>query len=406
MSEPLALQRRDRPWVGSVLSLLLGPVDLPPLDAVRAALRRVATENPHARLGWRLDRATLRWIPGEPTDDMVTEGEPWPIGTDIGAVVDSLVAHADPDLPIQFVRFPRHLGMIVRHALSDGRSNGAIIEAVAAAASTGEYAPVASHPSGRAPMLSAAWATFGRDPQRLRAAFADRPKRPAPPEPGPPVTWSPSRRTLYGSLDGAVRDETVARVKKSAGKVSNFAVVAIALIRALREAGVNVSPISNVVVDLRTYLDGEWINGNFLGALPIRIDEETTIAEVSRQIRSGMRSARPLAGALLSSARTGGRRRRPVTPTVTDPAAPVSVAFSDVGMRTNIPFSPGGEHLYASSSEPDGPHGLTIVALHTREASLVSASFHDNVIDPARVVAALKAFAQDFGRLVDGDGSS
>ncbi|MCR5977392.1 hypothetical protein GDN83_06500 [Gordonia jinghuaiqii] len=406
MSKNPALQRRDRPWVGSVLSLLLGPVDLPPLDDVRAALVRVAAENPHARLGWQLDRVAMRWVPGEPTDAMVTEGEPWPEGTDLGDVVDALVADADDQMPLQFVRFPNHLGMVVCHALSDGRSNGAIMEAVAAAASTGDYAPIASHPSGRMPMLSAAWATFGRDPKRFRAAFADRPDRSGPPTAGVMVPWQPSRKTLYASLDGALRDETVATVKATAGKVSNFAVVAIAVIRALQGAGVEVSPVSNVVVDLRTYLDGEWINGNFLGALPIRIDEDTTILEVSQRIRSGMRSARPLAGALLSSARTGSRRHRPTIPTSVDPTAPAVVAFSDVGMRTNIPFSDAGNPVYASSNEPDGPNGVTIVALHTKDASLLSVSFHDNVIDAGRVDAALKALTHDFRRLVFGEEAS
>ncbi|TSD95447.1 hypothetical protein FOV72_14045 [Gordonia rubripertincta] len=405
MSKTVVLQRRDRPWVGSVLSLLLGPVDMPSTDEVRAAVRRVAAANPHARIGWRLDRDALRWIPGEPTDDMVREVDLWSEDAEIGDVVDGLVAEADEDLPLQFVRFPDHLGMIVRHALSDGRSNGAIIEAVAAEASAGHHAPVASHPSGRAPMLSAVWGAFGRDPKRLRSAFADRPERRAVPAAGVEIPWQPARKTLYTSLDGPSRDETLAEVKRVGGKVSNFAVTATVVIRALHEAGIAVSPVSNVVVDLRTYLGGDWINGNFLGSLPIRIDENTTVTEVSQQIRSGMRTARPLAGGLLSSAKTGGRRHRPTVPTTADPGAATVVTFSDVGMRTDIPFASGGKPLYASSNEPDGPNGLTIVGLHTAEASMLSASFHDNVIDPGRVAAALKLLTHDFGRLARAEGA-
>ncbi|MFC8315034.1 hypothetical protein ACFUEJ_15595 [Gordonia sp. NPDC057258] len=401
-TEPLAVQRRDRPWTGTVLSLLLGPVDLPSVDEVRAALARVAAENPHARIGWRLDTDALRWTPGQPTDDMVTEGKPWAGSTGLGEAVDALVDNADPHLPLQFVVFPRHLGMVVWHALGDGRSNGALIEAVAAAAATGDYKPVASHPSGRAPVLAAAWAAFGRDPKRLRAAFADRPDRPETPPPGPTVPWHPSRKTLYTDIDGSVRDEAIAAARASVGKVSNFAVVAFAVVRALRAAGVDVAPISNVVVDLRTYLDGDWINGNFLGSLPIRIDDETSIADVSQQIRSGLRTGRPLAGAVLSSARTGGRRRRAAIADSVDLGSPAVVSFSDVGMRTDIPFEPDGRQVYASSSEPDGPHGVTVVALHTREASLLSVSFHDNVVDARRVDAALAALTHDFGSLVAG----
>ncbi|MFE0751287.1 hypothetical protein [Gordonia sp. NPDC058843] len=401
-AESLSVQRRDRPWVGTVLSLLLGPIDLPSVDGVRAALARVADENPHARIGWRLDRDALRWKPGQPTDAMVSEGEPWTDSTDIGEVVDAMVENADPHLPLQFVVFPDHLGMVVWHALGDGRSNGALIEAVAGAASSGEYKPVASHPSGRAPILAAAWSTFGRNPQRLRAAFADRPDRPATPPPGLTVPWRPSRKTLYASIDGAVRDEAVSAARAAAGKVSNFAVVAFAVIRALREAGIAVAPISNVVVDLRTYLDGDWINGNFLGSLPIRVDDDTSIADVSQSIRSGLRTGRPLAGAVLSSARTGGRRHRTAVPDSVDRLMPAVVSFSDVGMRTDIPFAPGDRPLYASSSEPDGPHGVTVVALHTREASLLSVSFHDNVVDAGRVEAALTALTLDFGTIVAG----
>ena len=71
-------------------------------------------------------------------------------------------------------------------------------------------------------------------------------------------------------------------------------------------------------------------------------------------------------------------------------------------MRTDIPFEAGGNQVYASSSEPDGPHGVTVVALHTREASLLSVSFHDNVVDAGRVDAALAALTHDFGELVAG----
>ncbi|WP_035717242.1 MULTISPECIES: hypothetical protein [Gordonia] len=401
-TDPLALQRRDRPWVGTVLSLLLGPIDLPPLEGVRAAVARVAEENPHARIGWGLDRDELRWIPGAPTEAMVTEGAAWDDTTGIGEVVDAMVADADPHLPLQFVVYPGYLGMVVWHALGDGRSNGALIEAVAGAASGGGYKPVASHPSGRAPVLAAAWATFGRDPKRLRAAFTDRPDRPETPASGLTVPWRPSRKTLYTSIDGAVRDEALSAAREASGKVSNFAVMAFAVTRALREAGIVIAPISNVVVDLRTYLDGDWINGNFLGSLPIRIDDRTSISDVSQSIRSGLRTGRPLAGAVLSSVRTGGRRHRTAIPESADRGMPAVVSFSDVGMRTDIPFAPGGRPVYASSSEPDGPHGVTVVGLHTREASLLSVSFHDNVVDADRVGAALAALTHDFGAIVAG----
>jgi hypothetical protein len=65
-----------------------------------------------------------------------------------------------------------------------------------------------------------------------------------------------------------------------------------------------------------------------------------------------------------------------------------------------IPFSASEPSFFAASGKPDGPHGVTIGITHTPDTTTISANFHDNVVDAARMQQALDALAADPLRLL------
>jgi hypothetical protein len=198
---------------------------------------------------------------------------------------------------------------------------------------------------------------------------------------------------MAASFPRALRDEMISTVADLKPKVSPFALLTCAMLRALDEAGITVSPDVNMMVDLRRYLGAGWIDGNLVAAVPMRIGADTTPQDFSAMIRTTMKSGRPLANAMLTSLRSGGRHVKcaPCADRI-DPNAPVRVTVTDLGNLPQLDRLPYTDELvdYVGTGIPDGPHGVTLAFAHTAYSTTVTAAFHDNVIDPARMERALQ----------------
>jgi hypothetical protein len=74
------------------------------------------------------------------------------------------------------------------------------------------------------------------------------------------------------------------------------------------------------------------------------------------------------------------------------------VTFSYLGAPPLIdclPFLPGQKPTYAASVEPAGPNGVTFLLGHVHGGIIVNAIFHDNVVDAAKVEAAVQMANSD-----------
>ena len=405
MSESFPIQRRDRPWADSHVAYLIGPLPMPPTSEVRAAAARIVRAYPDSRIHWGMDGGGQRWTTGQLPESLVTESI-WDDSKQLGEIVDAMRSDAAIRHPLAFVRFPNYLGMAMSHAVADGRNGIAMIEAVAHGAISGGLPDYQAHPSGRFPLLSAALRTFGRRPTLVRDALADRHPSEDPAASDIRVPWSASRRTVVASVPRPLGVEMASRAEELGVKASFFSLMTCALLRALNGAGIEAARDVIVMVDLRRYLGSDWIDGNFVAAVPMRIGVGTTPQELSGMIGQTMRSGRPLASQMLSSTRVGGRRRPSVdVPNSMDPHAPARITLSDLGnvpRTSGLQFLEGQSSVCAATAVPDGPHGVTFAFAHTPTDTVITVAFHDNVTDAGKLDCALRALATDPAGLLFG----
>lgn len=406
MHSTTLVQRRDRPWLDAYVGALIGPFAMPSLGQVRDAVTALADRYPDSRLNWRLDATRRRWQATRTAESIVTEAG-WCDELSIGGVLDAIVRDTSLDPPLSLIRFPNYLGLKMSHGIGDGRIFNTILAAVAHTAMTSEIRPWPAQLAGRSPLAAAACMTFGRHPSLIRAAVADRfPKEPAR-HGASPHPWSPSRRTIAIPIQHSEFDEMNALSGKSDRGPNRYAVQIGLLLRALRAVGLKVRRDVNVVVDLRRYLGWRFIDGNFLAGVPMQMGPEMTPEQVAQTMKASVHSGRPLATQMLSSLRSGCARTAPVNSM--DPTAAIRVTFSGLASPEydDLRFLSEVQLVVAGSVEPDGPLGLTFLMTQMSSVTWINASFHDNVIDAAKVDRALRLVATDpVGLLCEPSGNS
>ena len=376
------------------MAALCGPFEMPSPAALERAVVMLTERFPACRLAWGWDDGRRRWtIPSGPNaaDGIVVDGGHVDV-TSIGATLDRI--DGDPSLrqPLALIRFDDYLGLRMSHAIGDGRTFNEIFAAVLQTAITGEPYPWAIGPSHRFPLGSAILRTFGRHPGLVREALADKPIR-GDADPVAAVAWTPARRTLAAVISADDRDELIGAARREAPNASWLGVVISRLLRALNASGVCVAPDVSVVVDLRRYLSNPPLDGNFVAGVPLSIDHRHGPGDVTTTLNATVASGRPLATQAMA---TRSIRSGRAEPRFVDPAAPVRVTFSAMGRPPQIdalPFVAGRPAIYAGGVEPDGPCGLTFLVSETSRTTVVSASFHDNVLPSDAVRQALSTLA-------------
>ncbi|MCV7152498.1 hypothetical protein [Mycolicibacterium pyrenivorans] len=391
------IARRDLPWTTASVAALCGPFDMPSREALLRAVQLLTERYPHCRIGWGWDDARRRWTPAQrdsASEAVVVDGDGLVSALTIGETLDRIDRDTSLRTPLALVRFDRYLGLRMSHAIGDGRTFNEVFASVLQTALTDKPYPWQIGPAVRFPLGSAVARTFGRDPALLRATLADRPHRPTLP-PGTPAAWTPARRTLVAVVPADAKRAAM----HAAPGASWIAVHMSLLLRALDSAGVPVAQDVSVVVDLRRYLSDDSLDGNFVTGVPFNVDHRHRPEAITAMMRATLRSARPVATQALAT--MASVRPYRAAPASSDPTRPVRVTFSSVGQPPQIdalPFLPGEPPIYAGGVEPDGPHGLTFLVSETSRASVVSASFHDNVVSADAVQEALTTF----GRQVHG----
>lgn len=394
VTKSFAMQRRDRPWVGTYVTILSGPFAMPSVEVIRDAVAAVGDRYQHSRLTWGFDDEKRRWVTARNMESVVVERD-WDGRLDYGRVVDGVAGDASLEPPLTFVRFPDHFAMKMSHSLGDGLIFVSVVAAVMLAAVTGEVVPWPTHPAGRLPLLRAGLRTFGRNPALVQSALRDRPRSNRVDTRARTRPWTPSRHSVHVYLPPDQSGEVYSWAAKHAPGASRFAVQTALLMAGLRRAGMELSDDVRVMVDLRSYLGSGLIDGNFFAGVPMQLDWNMTPEQISRIVKATKASGRPLANQMLTSLRVGAAMP---PPTEVEEGALPQVTFSYVGAPPQIdmlPYLPDHEPVYASRVEPGGPTGLTFLQGHCRGGMLLTACFHDNVIDPEPVAAALALIRSD-----------
>lgn len=380
----------------------LGPLELPTRDALVAALRRVASVGPDARVGllpgrpghwtWdatRLDAAVQRMVVVDETGELGR--------LDASAALSALADRVDRSLPVQFVLSGQHLLAVYDHAVVDARFTAALPGALIDLAAGSAMPEWITAVGARRPLVSALVATFVRHPRRVLDLVASRGtsrggaltpasraearhdahvdaarSAPSPSAGGP----APHRVAVVRAEGTAEAYRALRRRLREVDPAPSFAAAVLVMLRrALLDEGVDLDPLSDVVYDVRQWLDGDdQVPGNFVTALPIGGGLDALAVE--RALRATVSSGRPLAALAIGAARETLRPRRsaPATasggpgPSAARPGSvPARVSLSSVGVVRSIQRLPwvrdGRPAEAAYAVDPVGPGAVSVQLL-------------------------------------------
>ena len=80
---PIAVERRDRPWLDAYATVVCGPMSMPSTGELRQALTALAERYPESRLTWRLDPTKRYWRNDRTAESIVTDGV-WDDSLEVG----------------------------------------------------------------------------------------------------------------------------------------------------------------------------------------------------------------------------------------------------------------------------------------------------------------------------------
>jgi hypothetical protein len=385
--------------------VVYGPLEVSSPDAVREALRRFAAAYPEHRLfaGVERTRFGARWYRRSDAelDDLCS------------AMVTAVAPDPDPDEMLARIcdfSFDRgayahywvgqsFIASARSHLLGDAQIAYVtpLIVSVAAGAPVPE---LRTEPDRRMPLTRAALSWYGRHPKRLvDSLLAPKPQ----PHPSGESLVIP-RRWRFTAVGRTVPQPATAALRQWRERTCPQASMAntwsAAIWAAFEAAGVPFASRGfRTLVNARRYLpEGTTVTGNFSAAIYLEPTDPADPVAVEYALRRNLDSGRPLLAMAASGLKQAlPARRASRLPDVQDVDRRPTLTISFVGRRRDYEELPvDTEHVYHySASGPEGPSGITVICSIVHDHMALSASFCEDVVDRAPVVAALEALVAD-----------
>lgn len=411
---------RDRMWGDISVVISIGAITMPARADLVAAVRRLAQHSETTRIGWIPKSSGRGWEIGQDIDALaeltVATLHDVP-GQDVAAAATQALRRGRSGLPFRLYAGPDSMHMNVAHRFADGYSMQRVMAAVIQTAHTGELPTWVRHPPVYFATSRAALGFFRRNPDKIRALARQSRKvatqaREAAVITGgavatgvaaPPagaVAWSPSIACRYRASSTATFNELKAWRKQHLSGLSTIPLAIGAAETALRNLGIQTSPSPLVLFDARRYLRdrGADITGNFCAGLRLDVPDNADAAMLDQQIKAAVAMGRPLAVLAAGSAQSFLRRAKP-KPTTRTSETRWDMAYTHMGRPADLvrlPFLGDMDTRYFTGLlPPASPQGVTICFTEIGNRINASASFHDNVIDPATVEALLDLVCDD-----------
>lgn len=391
---------------------IVGPTDLPSVDAVREVVFRLAEQQPDHPLFCRpvIGRfGTGRWEPLSRAErdrrclDMVSE---LATPVDLDALTHQAAQPVPPDRLLHLAMGDGYVLIAAGHVLGDASLSQLAPQLLLAAMGQQPLPRRFDDAAVRLPLTRAVLRHFGKRPSRLLDAIRTRSSVRVDTrdhEPSAPV----DRHGDLSTVTAVARTGTVAAgaalvewraAHAGERRLTMGSVLTAATRRAFDRVGLRfTTPGVRVLVNARRYLPpGTPVPGNFTTAIYVEPDDPRSPFAIEEVVRRNLDSGRPLATMAITSVKQviGGRwasddgddaATGPMTLTVSNPGR--SVAFEALPLR--------GDAGHRIASVPEGPGGVTVQLTQLNGQHTATATFHPGVVDRGAVGAALDALVCD-----------
>jgi hypothetical protein len=405
---------RDRYFAGTEVTKIVGPIDAPTADAVRAVLAGMHADRPAAKALSRLDAKGARWrpIPGDRFRDWARDlvidlaGEDDPEKTTV-----RMLAEPMGERPVLIGTGGAYPSVRFNHAVGDAAFINPFFVGALTAASTGRGGPYPLPPSTRLPLLRAALHHFSRHPGSLAAAarISRAPRIAAPATvTAPPRPWAPAMvHEVARSEAGAARRLRKWRDAHAPGASLGAVFSAAAAATVRRHLPTPALDGLFMLFDARRYLPpGRIVDGNFVVGEYVPTTDPTDVRAIHATVAERVRAGRSLAVLAVHHAGLvrAGRCAEPVPVTVPPEPRP-QLALSYLGRAdpyAGLPWlADYPDRTMMSLAAPGGPEAITMAIEEFGDVLHATTTYHANVFDPAAVAAATEALVGEPERLLD-----
>jgi hypothetical protein len=395
---------RDRFWADNEVVKVIGPLSGLTADAVRAALRGMYADRPHAKALSRLDRGAARWRPVPPSgaaawlSDLVLDLDG---DEDADKVAARMLSEPLGARPLLFGAGGPYAAVRLSHAVGDARVAGPLFTTVLAAAAQGGPAAYPFPSRTRLPLLRAAARHLGAQPGRIPAALrVSRPPAGAAGT-GERVPWAPgvAHHWARSAVGGAARLRRWRDAQAPGASVG--AVLAAAVSAAFRaHLPAPARPGLVMLVDARRYLPaGAVVDGNFAVGEYLAPADPTDPRAVHAELTGRLHAGRSLTMLAAHNVRLllGGRAAPAPRDVPRHPRPQLTLTYlgrSDA--YAALPWDAGfaGRRM-VDLVGPAGPQGVTVAVEEFGDVLHATTTYHGNVFSPAEVAAATAALLGD-----------
>jgi len=400
----------DRAWLPFRIAWVLGPVDTPDIQEVRAALTILAERAPDHPFLSLLDhenglyRTVARSHMPHHVIQMVSELSP-----DATVSLEKLAASLlEPQpYPLRILVGAQHVALAASHALGDGRS---ITRLLAEFLTT--RTPTLEKFSGRTStwgLLNMAFAQYGGRPRQVFRAVEARRNASSPCVAGGSCAGAPFEDALGEMLvwSSRIRDTDLEQLRgwrrENYSAVTMAALVFTMWFRALTRTGA-VPQGFYLLVDARRYggTQSERLWGNYAKSVYVRPASVLHPNHVATALRQNLASTRPLAALTLQA--YDQARQGDAGPRAPGSTGEVEYSLTHLagGALAQLPWlGDSSETCFVAAATPADPLGVTVTFLEIRGGMIITASLRRDNPEAARVAASLQAMTEPLLLLAD-----
>jgi hypothetical protein len=392
----------DRIMRGGQYLIRIGPLTVPPAEAVTEALEVIAKAGAFTRIG--LEPSSRRLWNWDPSDTPVVRRlQHGPGDPTAESILKQTRGAAEQPRPLEVYLASQHMYFNVEHGLGDYRFVKDFVPALFELCD-GRVPKWLSGRESHFALAETTARTFLAHPAEIRRARDTaallRSRRRQDPKPPPDiVSWHPSLALATSNI-GAAAEAEIEKWRRSHSPRPGGAATWLYLARrAFKECGIAMTSSTMVAFDCRRYLRRrQAVNGNFATGIAMPSHDGITLTELTGLFEELKTSALPLmVMALVSAVQLTRGNSSGAAATTRDANALAEVMYTDWGRLRDFDGLPwvSEDREFVCGTDPDSPHAITVLNSSIGPTRVMSISYHDNVYSRETVERAARLIATD-----------